>query len=335
MLSCAGTDGNALACQEVQELLLLALAVGTRLLHAEYKGASTQFLLPSMRTTNGTAASSSSGSCSSSRGSSKRLAVSANHEELLQALLGVRQLAALPEHVTTVVAKQMIFTPLAVMAASRTRWSMVTRGSGSSRSTSANAREVVGPGVYVPWQLALPVLLTQVELLALAPSYLTEQLAALQQLLGLTVATCNQLQVFARPQHWQPGQQPPNWPSLDTVQSHLQQCFQAVWLQLGPALLSLCRRSSGEAVGEDEEKNGWTLITMDGVTLGASSSREVFATFSELLTATTHFTGECCLPCGTCHVQVGPTVGPEFFIRPWPSLSPTHACLSKMCPEGC
>jgi hypothetical protein len=86
-------------------MLLLGLAVSTALLHAEYKGASSQALLPSMRATDGTSNSSSgAGSGGSSRGS-RCLAVSAHHEELLQALVGVRQLPALHEHTAAVVSK--------------------------------------------------------------------------------------------------------------------------------------------------------------------------------------------------------------------------------------
>jgi hypothetical protein len=187
----------------------------------------------------------------------------------------------------------MTCTPLAVMAASHARF-MKAR---SSRSTSVTAGQAVGEGEHVSWQLALTMLLTQVELLALAPPYLSEQLTALQQLLGIAGATCNQLRPFTRVQHWQPGQQPPNWPSLDTVQSQLQLFVESVWLQLGPALLVLCRRRSDEAVGEDDEDRGWTMITGKGVTLGATSPRAVFETFSELLTATIKFTGGWKLPC--------------------------------------
>jgi hypothetical protein len=273
----------------VYELLLLAFAVGTALLHAEYKGLSKMSLPPSMRATDSTTASNSigdSGSSSSGRGSSsssKRLAVSAHHEELLHALLGVRQLPALSDDTAATVAKRMNAIPMAVMAASGARYMY------SSSSMPVAASEDDGTGELVPWQLALPVLLTQVELLALAPPYLTQERPVLQQLLGETVTICYQLHPFTRMQNWQPEQQPSDWPSLDTVQSHMQLCVQSVWLQLGPALLSLCRRSSGEAVGEDED--GWNLKTRAGVPMGVASSRELFAILSVLLAATSEWTG--------------------------------------------
>ena len=282
---CAGTGGSALGCEAVYELLLLALGVGTGLLHVEYKGLSRLSLLPSMRAADGTTTSSkigNSGSSSSGRGSSsKRVAVSAHHEELLQVLVGVRQLAAMANDTAAAVAKQMGVLPLAVKAAGDARYDY---------STSVSAGEGVGPGMRVPWQLALPMLLTLVELLALAPPYLTNQLIVLQQVLTATLTTCSQLHPFTQAQHWQPEQQPPHWPSLDTVQSHMQLCVQAVWLQLGPALLSLCRRSSGDAVGEDLE-DGWTLVTEAGVTLGAASPHDVLAIFSVLLAATVDWKG--------------------------------------------
>jgi hypothetical protein len=206
-------------------------------------------------------------------------------------------LAALPDHTAATITKQMSCTPLAVMAASHAHF---MKARGSSRSTTVSAGQAVGEGEHVSWQLALPMLLTQVELLALAPPYLSEQLTALQQLLGVAGVTCNrswQLRPFTLVQHWQPGQQPPNWRSFDIVQSQLQLLVASVWLQLGPALLLLCRRRSGEAVVEDEEGRGWTLMTEGGVTLGAASPREIFATFGELLTAANKLTGGWELPC--------------------------------------
>jgi hypothetical protein len=97
------------------------------------------------------------------------------------------------------------------------------------------------------------------------------------------VVTCGQLQAFTRVQHWQLGQQAPNWPSFSSVQSQLQQFVQSVWLQLGPALLAMCRRSCGEAGEEGEEVPRCVVNAMDGTPLGAASSKQVYATFSELL----------------------------------------------------
>ena len=100
---------STLACQDVYELLLLCFAVGTGLLHAEYKGTSKQSLLSSMRaTSSSTTTTSGSSNGGSSRGRSSagssskgkkdskpgRLAVSAHHEELLHAVIGLRQLPA-------------------------------------------------------------------------------------------------------------------------------------------------------------------------------------------------------------------------------------------------
>lgn len=78
---------SMLACQDVLELILLGFAVSLEQLHAECKGVSHQTLVPHLRTPAG-------GSSSGAKGS-KEAAVSPLHEELLQALLGVRRLASL------------------------------------------------------------------------------------------------------------------------------------------------------------------------------------------------------------------------------------------------
>lgn len=285
-----------LACQEVFELLLLGLAVGTGLLHVEYKGTSAQALLTSMRTTNSTTAS-SSGAASQGSGS-KRVAVSANHQELLQALVGVQQLPALHDRTAAAVAQLMPFILPAVARASRARL-LDARGQGAAAAnastisrTSASAKEAVRAGELAPWQLALPLLLTQMELLALAPSFLAEQLSLLHQLLSMMGAASDQLRPFASAQHWQPGfPRPPNWPSLDAVQSHMQMFVESVWLQLGPVLLSICRRSSGEAGEEEEDRVRWVATTPAGERLEAACPRQVFESFSELLMRTLVLSG--------------------------------------------
>ena len=292
---CADAYYSVLARQELFELLLLGLAASTGLLHEELKGTSTQTLPPSMRPTDtlSSSSSSSSGSRDSSSGS-RRLAVSAHHKGLLQALTGVRQLPALHDHLVATLSNHMWVLPLAINAVIRTRV-QDAQGLGPaatiSSCTSASAKEAVTAGEVVPWQLALPLVLTQLELYALAPPRLTEQLSVLCQQVGMLSTHCNQLQFFTHPHHWQPGQQPPNWPSYDKVQLQLQQCVQSVWLQLGPALLCLCRQRSGEAAGEGEERQRCTLVSMTGEPVGATSSRQVFATFSELLTKTVNWQG--------------------------------------------
>jgi hypothetical protein len=59
---------------------------------------------------------------------------------------------------------------------------------------------------------------------------------------------------------------------------------QALWLQLGPALLSLCRRSSGE--GEEDQEGAGSACrvfsTASGERLEAAPPRQVFATFSAM-----------------------------------------------------
>jgi hypothetical protein len=129
---------STLAHRDVYELLLLCLAVGTGLLHAEYKGTSKQSLLTSMQM----AGSSSSGRSSGSK--LRRLAVSAHHEELLNALLGVRQLAAMDEATAFTVSSSNWLILSAVCEASRTRLKEATasyRGPDSSRAV-----EQVVPG---------------------------------------------------------------------------------------------------------------------------------------------------------------------------------------------
>lgn len=66
------------------------------------------------------------------------------------------------------------------------------------------------------------------------------QFSIMQQQLSVMVLTFDQLQMFTDIQRWQQGPQPPNWPSMDVVQSQVQWCVESLWLQLGPALLSLC-----------------------------------------------------------------------------------------------
>jgi hypothetical protein len=276
-----------LACWEVSELLLLGLAVGTGLLYAEQKGVSTQSLPPSMRATSSAPISSSTSvSGSSPASSSKRLAVSAHHEELLQALVEVRQLAALHDFSAVEVTANMWLFPLAVNRAQLARIQDAIGSGGASSLTPPSVKRAVQGGEGVPWQLALPVLLTQLELLALAPHYLTAQLALLPELLGQMASGCQQFGAFTRPHHWEPGQQPPNWPPFDTVQSHLQLCVQSTWLQLGPALLVLCRRSNGE-----EEQGPGSILVPAGQRLGPAEPRRVFAFFSEMLLSTVAWSG--------------------------------------------
>jgi hypothetical protein len=278
---------STLAHRDVYELLLLGLAVGTGLLHAEYKGKSKQSLLRSMQA----AGSSSSSSTGRSSGSmSRRLAVSAHHKELLHALLGVRQLAAVEEVTVPTLSFMMWLVPHAVCEAGRTRLNEATashKGPGSIWDVEV-----------VPGPLVLPLLLTQVELLALAPPFLTEKLPILQQVLAIMSGSFEELRTWTRAQPWQQQQQQqgnsPNTPSLRTVQSQLQLCVQAVWLQLGPALLALCRRSSGEAAGEDDgDVPGCCLVsTGSGQVLGDVLPRQVYATFSEMLMAVMTWQGE-------------------------------------------
>ena len=266
-------------------MLLLGLAAGTGLLHAEYQGASAQALLPSLRSRDSTTASGSTSSRGSGTGS-KRLAVPAHHEELLQALVGMRQLAALHDSTVTETTKQMGCISLAVIKASGARFSDAysTGAAANASRTSACAKDAVRGGELIPWQLALPLLLTQVELLALAPPCLTEQLSLLQQQLKIMVLTFDQLQMFTDMRHWHGGW-PPNWPTMDDVRSQVQLCVESVWLQIGPVLLSLCCRGSGEAEEGDEEQIPCWAQNSAGEPLIASP-RELFETFGQLLMRT-------------------------------------------------
>jgi hypothetical protein len=271
---------STMVCQEVFELLLLCFAVGTGLLHAQYNGSSQQSLLPSIRVTSG-----SGGGCSSSSKDSKpgRLAVSAHHEELLKALVGVWQLPASDEHTAAAVMDHMWLIPHAVCEAGRVRLRQAySSPEGPDDGTFAE---------LVPWPLALPLLLTQVELLALVPPFFARKLAVVQQLLSIVDINHSGVRTWADMQQWQPPptqqqqqqRSGPNAPSLDTVQSHLQLFVQALWLQLGPALLALCRRSSGEAVGEDQEGSGCGFWGTDDRQPLCAHPRQAFAAFSDLL----------------------------------------------------
>jgi hypothetical protein len=311
----ADTYYGVLARQDVYELLLLGFAVYTGLLHAKCKGVSKQSLLPSMRTASssssnggsGSRGRSSAGSSSKANKNSKagRLAVSAHHEELLHALLGVRQLAALEEGTAATVLEAMWLIPHAVCEAGRVRVQ-------EAHSLGVNPHSM-GRG-----ELVLPLLLTQVELLALVPPILVEKLAVLQQMLAIMADGCRELRAWIRTlcrqqqqQQQQQQKQPhqlllqqevPSLPSLEVLQAHMWLLVQTVWLQLGPALLALCRRSSGEAVGEDEEGAGGIVIRSgSGRLLGAAPPRQVFATFSEMLMTTLCWQGGWA---GLVHVHV-------------------------------
>lgn len=82
--------------------------------------------------------------------------------------------------------------------------------------------------------------------------------------------------------------------------------MQALWLQLGPALLSLCRRSSGEALGaEDEDRPGFKVFyTASGQQKEAAAPRQVFATCGAMLMNAVTWHGECLLVCWTLFSRV-------------------------------
>jgi len=76
------------------------------------------------------------------------------------------------------------------------------------------------------------------------------------------------------------GLLPANMPPAATIKAQAQLCVQSVWLELGPVLLSLCRRSSGEAAGADDVAD---LGPVSDPGMLGLSPREVFATYSKLL----------------------------------------------------
>ena len=275
--------------RDVYELLLLCLAIGTGLLHAEYKGVSKQTLLNSMQAAT-SSSSSSSGDSGSNRGrssKSQRLAVSAHHEELLQALVGVRQLAATDDYTVYTVSTTMWLIPQAVCEAGRTCMNEVNSLQRGTDRDPHTIREVV------PGALALPLLLTQVEVLALAPPFLSDKLPVLQHMLAIMAGTFEQLRSWTRQQPWQQQRLQRSSPSLRTVQSQLQECVQSVWLQLGPALLALCRRSSGEVEGEADDMTGCHIVsTGSGQQLGGVNPRRVFGTYGDMLMRVMTWTAE-------------------------------------------
>lgn len=152
-------------------------------------------------------------------------------------------------------------------------------GPSSSNGTTptASARQAGREGEAVPWQYLLPLQLTLIELLLLAPTCLTERLRMIHNLLNWLVDGNGQQQRFGL---LPPDQRPANSPPLDTVKRQVQLCVESVWLQLGPLLLSLCRRSSGEAVGEEEDEEERGPLLSKGY---SSDPRQVFAAFTWVL----------------------------------------------------
>jgi hypothetical protein len=276
-------DISMLACQDVLELVLLGFAVSLEQLHAECKGVSHQTLVPRLRTPAG-------GSSSGAKGS-KQVAVSPLHQELLQALLGVRRLAGLAPVSAALVLANVSLMPGAVDCAlvarvqdARSNSNSSSSGSGSGSSagssmTSASTKQAVRDGQLVPWQLAFPLYLALVEVTALAPPCFADSLSVMQQLLTELQDSTAQLRKLSFSHFWQ--QPPSNQPPLDTVKAQAQLCLEAVWLQLGPVLLSLCRRHSGEA----DEEGGPASVgpSVSGASLEGLTPRQLFATYSQVL----------------------------------------------------
>lgn len=269
---------SMVACQDVRELIPLGFAVSLEQLHVEYKGVSHQTLVPRLRTP--------AGGSSGAKGS-KQVAVSPLHEELLQALLGVRRLAGLAPRSAALVRDNGSLLPGAVDCALVARV-LDARSSGSSSSmASASAKQAVNEGEMWPWQLALPLHLAQIEVTALVPPYFADRLSIMQKLLtGLQDSTV-QLRKLSLSQLWQ--QPPSNLPPLDTVKAQVQLCLEAVWLQLGPVLLSLCRRRSGEAEDDGPVTDGPTVI---GASLEGVTPRQLFATYSQVFLSAVCWQGE-------------------------------------------
>lgn len=139
----------------------------------------------------------------------------------------------------------------------------------------------------VPWQLALPLHLAQIEVTALAPPYFADRLPVMQQLLNELQDSTAQLRKLSLRQLWQ--QPPSNLPPLDTIKAQAQLCLEAVWLQLGPVLLSLCRRCSGEAEDEGPVTVGPSVT---GASFEGLTPRQLFATYSQVLLSAVCWQGE-------------------------------------------
>lgn len=196
--------------------------------------------------------------------------MSPNHQELLHALIGVRQLASElhPNSVKLLVGNIGLLS-CGVGACLEARVNDANNnnnnnddsvgssssGSGSSgdseRSSGPDSsirRQAVRDGELVPWQIALPLHLVQIELLTLMPPHLSADWRVLKSGLEEVLRNLEQLrhlrQIF---EDQKPHPQPPaTLPSLADFKALAQAYAQSLWLQLGPVLLSVCRCGGGE-----------------------------------------------------------------------------------------
>jgi hypothetical protein len=274
-------DARVLAGEGVLELLLLPLAAGLEQLHAQQKGVSQQVLVKDLRTAGTAASSSSSGSGGggSRRHSSKpgRVAVAPHHEHLLQAHIGVRQVLHLLGSSTIA---QLLLNNMSLILVASMPATTLNSSSGSSSSSP--------PASWpLPWSLAFPVQLAWVELCALAPPFLANNLGLLSLLLDEMVRL-QQLQLYhASPTRCAADVVPPLDPAATGQLA--QACLASIWLELGPVMLSLCRRQSGEADPDDGAARA-VVHAADGSPLSITP-RHAFACFSRLLLDTMQLQG--------------------------------------------
>lgn len=284
----ASTPASAvLACQDVMELVLLAFAVGVQQLHAESKGVS------SLKLPKSSSSSSSSGSSSASRKTSWRIAVSPNHQELLHVLLGTRQLdnihlaarelmrdrsvTAAAESINRICAARF-HTIKAAGQPSDTNPGGSSSSPGGSRF-AVNAVRQAGQGdAVVPWNLLLPLRLSQLELLGLMPPAcmsdewgLWTVQTLLQDMFNVQVqyTQLSSGKLHMQQEGEQQQQQPPqtvDLPPLDAVKNQAQLVLRAALLELGPALLALCSRRPDKCVAQD-----------------TTTPRQMYAAYAEVL----------------------------------------------------
>jgi hypothetical protein len=240
---------SVLAQQDVFELLLLGLQVATERVYVEQDGVSRQRLAPNLCPP----AASSSGSKAgkqSKQSQQQAVAVPPHHQELLHALLGVREVPDL--HPST---SFSVLYPFNLYVAAMCE---------TCRARQQNAHALRAGGL-VPWRLVLPLQLVWVGAAALTPAPV-DTVSAITAVLADMVAHSQQLNKLTDPDLWR-QQSAVGLPPLDSVNTQGQACLESLWLQLGPVLLSLCLSSSGEGAAAGAER----------------ASRKMFALFGDLV----------------------------------------------------
>lgn len=219
--------------------------------------------------------------------------VSPNHQELLLTLLGARELA-LDERSDHLLSANLALLWSAVVSGVKARLedavlntssssaaSTTTTSSSSDRIAAARRRQAVarGTGEAVPWPYLMPLTLVMIELLTLMPPFFSEDWTLLRA--GLVETHRCTRQLGQLPELLE-GQLPSasDLRPLATFRQQSQLYAESLMMQLGPVLLSACRR--GEVEGdEDQPLNRPTLEVP--LSAGAVTPHEVVAAFASML----------------------------------------------------